>query len=125
MSVWPAPNVNPCVGTFEGRPAKMEVAPKLVLKAGAGAGAGTGTGTGSLLPFGKPKLKDGMPADRAGKGVGLLPSTDPKIFCSYSCNCWWTSAILDRHQVRVVESFMHTCTNTMIISKERISLKHF
>lgn len=75
FSAWPAPNVNSCGGIFRG-PEKMEVVPKLLLKAG--------TGTGSLA-FVKPK--DGRPGGTKGRG-GLPISTDPKIFCSYSCNCW-------------------------------------
>lgn len=73
-----APNVNSCGGIFKELRPKMEVAPTL-LKAG--------TGAGSLI-FGKPKLNKVGAATGGKTGKALPLSIDPKIFCSYSCNCW-------------------------------------
>lgn len=40
-----------------------------------------GTGIGSLI-FGKPMLNNGVAVGRKIGGLGLLPSTDPKILIS-------------------------------------------
>lgn len=62
-----------------------------------------GMGTGSLI-FGKPMLNKGAAVGRKTCGVGLLVglllSTGPKIFCSYSCNCWETAITIRRNEIR-------------------------
>lgn len=77
---WPDPNWNACGGTSRGR-VKMEVV-LVLLKAG--------VGTGSLA-FGNPKVTNDVPTGGKTGEAGLLPSKDPKVFCSYSCNCWYTA----------------------------------
>lgn len=64
----------------------MEVAPT-VLKAG--------MGIGSLI-FGKPKLNEGTPVGAKTDETGLPVPVDPKIFCSYSCSCWYTATLRNK-----------------------------
>lgn len=76
--VWPAPKMNSWGVASDAGRAKMEEAPALPK-------AGTTTWS---IGFGKPKLKDdGTPGVKVGM-VGLLLSTEPKIFCSNSSSCW-------------------------------------
>lgn len=100
--VWPAPNVNSWEGTSTVGREKIDVAPMLLNGV---------MGTGSLL-FGKPKLKEGRPTGGKIGKFGMQFSVDPKTFCSYSCNCWYTAIFTGKKcQVRIHYLRMKTFPN--------------